>query len=131
MAIKFMFGKHLSHLAAFGCLALSVFLSSCSLLRVYTIDLPQGTPITQAQAQRVNVGMNQDQVLYLLGSPALKDTLSPNRWDYIYDYEAGTDGRRAKKADVHNASQHLVVFFDNNRRVSRIDGISTLPSVRQ
>ena len=65
-------------------------LSGCSVFRVYTIDLPQGTPITSAQAAQVQVGMSADQVMYLLGSPAMKDTLNPNRFDYLYDYTAGT-----------------------------------------
>lgn len=49
-------------------------LSGCSAFRVYTIDLPQGTPLTAAQAAQVQVGMSANQVLYILGSPALKDT---------------------------------------------------------
>lgn len=105
-----------------------IALSGCSALSVYKIDLPQGTPITQVQAQKLKLGMNQNQVLYLLGSPAIKDTLAPNRWDYIYDYEAGTEGRRQGKPNVHNASQHLKVYFDANGLVNRIEGIETLPA---
>lgn len=105
----------------------TVALSGCSMLSVYKIDLPQGTPITQTDAQKLRVGMNQNQVLYILGSPALKDTLEPNRWDYLYDYKAGTDGRRKGIADVKNASQHLIIYFDTNGIVTRIQGIDTLP----
>lgn len=105
-----------------------IALSGCSALSVYKIDLPQGTPITQQQAQKLKVGMNQNQVLYILGSPAIKDTLAPNRWDYIYDYEAGTEGRRQGKPNIHNASQHLKVYFDTNGIVTRIEGIETLPA---
>ena len=109
-------------------LSASVALSGCSLLSVYKIDLPQGTPITQVQAQKIQVGMSQSQVLYVLGSPAIRDTLAPNRWDYIYDYKAGTVGAREGVADVKNASQHLKVYFDNNGIVTRIEGIETLPT---
>lgn len=109
-------------------IATSVALSGCSLFSVYKIDLPQGTPITQTQAQKVQVGMNQNQVLYILGSPAIRDTLAPNRWDYIYDYKAGTEGERQGIQDVKNASQHLVIYFDANGLVSRIEGLETLPS---
>ena len=97
------------------------------LFSVYKIDLPQGTPITQTQAQKLKVGMNQNQVLYVLGSPAIRDTLEPNRWDYIYDYKAGTEGQRKGIADVKNASQHLIIYFDANGIVNRIEGIETLP----
>lgn len=102
-------------------------LSGCQWLGVYTIDLPQGTPITQSTANKVQVGMSAEQVLYILGSPALRDTMAPNRWDYIYDYKAGTDGRRAGKPDIRDASQYLSIYFDASGRVARIDGISTLP----
>ena len=108
-------------------LGVAVTMSGCSLLSVYKIELPQGTPITQTQAQKLQVGMNQNQVLYILGSPAIRDTLEPNRWDYIYDYKAGTEGRRKGIADVKNASQHLKVYFDNNGIVTSIQGLETLP----
>ena len=108
-------------------LGTAVTMSGCSLLSVYKIELPQGTPITQTQAQKLQVGMNQNQVLYILGSPAIRDTLEPNRWDYIYDYKAGTEGRRKGIADVKNASQHLKVYFDNNGIVTSIQGLETLP----
>ncbi len=108
-------------------LGVAVTMSGCSLLSVYKIELPQGTPITQTQAQKLQVGMNQNQVLYILGSPAIRDTLEPNSWDYIYDYKAGTEGRRKGIADVKNASQHLKVYFDNNGIVTSIQGLETLP----
>lgn len=109
-------------------LGIAVAVSGCSMLSVYKIDLPQGTPITQTDAQKLKVGMNQNQVLYILGSPAIRDTLAPNRWDYIYDYKAGTEGRRKGIADVKNASQHLIIYFDANSIVTRIEGIETLPT---
>lgn len=108
-------------------LGATVALSGCSLFSVYKIDLPQGTPLNQTQAQALKVGMSQNQVLYILGSPAIRDTLEPNRWDYIYDFQAGTEGSRKGIADVKNASQHLRVYFDANGIVSRIEGIETLP----
>lgn len=111
-----------------GMLSATVAMSGCSLFSVYKIDLPQGTNISQTQAQKVQVGMNQNQVLYILGSPAIKDSLEPKRWDYIYDYQAGTEGRREGVADVKNASQHLVIYFDDKGVVNRIEGIETLPA---
>ncbi|MDN5566577.1 MAG: outer membrane protein assembly factor BamE [Psychrobacter sp.] len=105
-------------------------LSGCSLFSVYKIDLPQGTPITQTQAQSLKLGMSQNQVLYILGSPAIRDTLAPNRWDYVYDFQAGTEGSRKGIVDVRDASQHLVIYFDANGLVNRIEGIETLPQAK-
>lgn len=109
-------------------LSATLTMSGCSLFTVYKIDLPQGTPITQVQAQKLQLGMNQNQVLYILGSPAIRDTLEPKRWDYIYDYQAGTEGSRKGIADVKNASQHLIINFDANGLVSNIQGLETLPT---
>ena len=108
-------------------LGATLTLSGCSLFSVYKIDLPQGTPITQTQAQSLKLGMSQNQVLYILGSPAVRDTLAPNRWDYVYDFQAGTEGSRKGIADVRDASQHLVIYFDANGLVNRNEGIETLP----
>lgn len=108
----------------------ALVLSGCSVFRVYTIDLPQGTPITSAQASQVRVGMTADQVIYLLGSPAIKDTLNPDRFDYLYDYTAGTDGKRAGKKNIKNASQYMSIHFENGR-VVRIAGRETLPLKNQ
>ncbi|PNK61275.1 outer membrane protein assembly factor BamE [Psychrobacter sp. FDAARGOS_221] len=106
-------------------------LSACSIFGVYTIDLPQGTPITQQQAQQIQPGMNKNQVIYLIGSPAVRDTLAPNRWDYIYDYTPGTYGKREGKEIIHNASQHLIIYFDESDIVTRVEGVETLPVKNQ
>ena len=105
-------------------------LSGCSVFKVYTIDLPQGTPITAAQAAQVRIGMSTDEVLYLLGSPAVYDTLNPDRMDYLYDYTAGTDGRRAGKKNIKNASQYLTIYL-NNGQVVAISGQESLPERQQ
>lgn len=106
-------------------------LSACSIFGVYKIDLPQGTPITQTQAQQIQPGMNKNQVLYLIGSPALRDTLAPNRWDYIYDYTPGTYGEREGKKVISNASQHLIIYFDESDTVVKVEGIASLPATKQ
>lgn len=128
MTVMNVFARYIKNPLAIATIALSVgVLSGCSLFSVYTIDIPQGTRITQTQANQVKIGMDSGQVLYLLGSPAVSDTLNPRRWDYLYDYTAGTDGKRQGKSDIHNATQRLSIYFDDQARVSRIEGIDTLP----
>lgn len=119
--------KHSRHAFAAISLFATMTLSGCSLFSVYTIDIPQGTPITQTKAQNVKVGMTPGEVVYILGTPALRDTLAPNRWDYIYDYQAGTLGKRDGKQDINNAKQHLTIYFDTSGKVSKIEGIEKLP----
>ncbi|ALH95310.1 outer membrane protein assembly factor BamE [Acinetobacter equi] len=100
-------------------------LTGCSTLGVYKVDIPQGTPLTQAQAAKIQVGMTHQQVRFLLGSPTISDPLNPLRWDYIYNYIPGT---YAKKAKIPAAQgQHLKVFFNSQGVVEKIDGLETIP----
>ncbi|OBX79672.1 hypothetical protein A9308_05410 [Moraxella atlantae] len=107
--------------AALAAVLTSAVLPACTWLSVYKIDIPQGTPINPNQLAQVKVGMNQNQVLYLLGSPAVRDTLNPNRWDYIYDFTAGKIAQREGKPDIHNAQQYVKIYFDSAGNVSRIE----------
>ncbi|WP_019519310.1 outer membrane protein assembly factor BamE [Faucicola boevrei] len=96
-------------------------LPACSWFSVYKIDIPQGTPISDDKLAQVQVGMSANQVLYLLGSPAVQDTLNPNRWDYLYDFTAGTVAKREKKPSIHNASHYVKIYFDQTGRVAKIE----------
>ena len=106
-------------------LFVSSVLAGCSTLGVYKVDIPQGTPLTQAQAAQIQVGMSHQQVRFLLGSPTVTDPMNPLRWDYIYNYIPGTN---AKKAKISAASgQHLKIYFNNSGIVERIEGLETIP----
>jgi len=71
-------------------------LGGCSVFGVYKVDIPQGTPLTQAQASKIQVGMTYQQVQFLLGSPTVSDPLNPGRWDYIYNYIPGTYAKKSE-----------------------------------
>jgi outer membrane protein assembly factor BamE len=103
----------------------SSIISGCSMLGVYKVDVPQGTPLTKIQASQIKIGMTQQQVRFLLGSPAITDTLNPNRWDYLYNYIPGTYARKAKLPAT--SGQHLRIYFDEQGIVTRIEGLETLP----
>ncbi|WP_407412580.1 outer membrane protein assembly factor BamE [Acinetobacter sp.] len=109
-------------------LFVSSVLAGCSTLGVYKVDIPQGTPLTQAQAAQIQVGMSHQQVRFLLGSPTLTDPMNPLRWDYIYNYIPGTN---AKKAKISAASgQHLKIYFNNSGIVEKIEGLETIPTTQ-
>ncbi len=99
--------------------------SACSLFGVYKIDIPQGSPLTQAQIAQVKVGMTTQQVRYILGTPPITDTLNANRWDYIYTYVPGTIAREAGLKPT--SGQHAIILF-NNDLVTSINGAATFPA---
>ena len=106
-------------------LLVTSLLVGCSTLGVYKVDIPQGTPLTQAQASKIQVGMSHQQVRFLLGSPTVSDPLNPLRWDYIYN---STPGTYAKKAKIPAAQgQHLKIYFNQSGIVERVEGLETIP----
>ena len=57
---------------------------------VYQPTLQQGNVITPEMLQPVKLGMTQEQVRYLLGTPLLINTFDANRWDYVYTLQTGS-----------------------------------------
>jgi outer membrane protein assembly factor BamE len=105
---------------------LSLSQSACSMFGVYKIDIPQGTPLTKEKAAQVKMGMTMQQVRYLIGTPAIIDTLNPNRWDYVYTYIPGTLAVDAGLKPENG--QHMIVTFDSSGKVNHIQGADSFPS---
>lgn len=83
-------------------IALSVLLAGC--IHMYRFNIQQGNVITPDMLAQLKVGMTQEQVQYLMGTPVLTDPLNPNRWDYVYTYKPG-GGKMSGK--------HLILYFSN------------------
>lgn len=98
--------KHLSKHVLLSLLIL--MLANCSTLRfpgVYKIDVAQGNIVTQDLLDKLEVGMNQNQVKYVLGAPLVEDTFNASRWDYYYSLKHGYTGE--------TDSSLVSVFFSN------------------
>ncbi len=59
------------------------------LLTVHKIDVQQGNALDSEMVNKVELGMTQEQVQYVLGSPLITDSFHPGRWDYIYLFTPG------------------------------------------
>lgn len=97
----------------FAILLLSIGVTACSTVKkvVYRIDVPQGNYLEQEKIDQLKVGMNQEQVQYLLGTPMLKDAFAQNRWDYVFIKREGH-----KEA----VQRTLLVYFNTKGLVSDI-----------
>lgn len=92
---------------------LAVGVSGCSTVKkvVYRIDVPQGNYLEQDKVEQVKVGMNAEQVQYLLGTPMLRDAFGGNRWTYVF----------IKREGYKDPEQRtLQIYFDNKGLVSDI-----------
>lgn len=92
---------------------ITLFASGCStgLLSVHKIDVQQGNSLDPDTANQITVGMNADQVRFLLGHPMITDSFHNDRWDYLYYFKPGV-GEVEKR--------RLTLFFEEDE-VSRIE----------
>jgi len=58
---------------------------------VYKMTVQQGNIVTEEMVDRLEPGMTQSQVRFLLGTPMLTDMFHTNRWDYTYTIRRGHD----------------------------------------
>ena len=81
--------------------------SACGsrLLTVHKIDVQQGNALDAEMVEKITLGMNKEQVRYVLGSPLITDSFHPDRWDYIYLFTPGYGDQQRRQ---------LTLTFDRN-----------------
>ena len=103
------------------CILLIGFLTSCSskLLTVHKIDVQQGNALDAEMVDKIEIGMTQEQVQYVLGSPLITDSFHPDRWDYIYLFRPGYGEKERKqltlifdRGEVIEIDKHNIVKSD-------------------
>ncbi|URL06823.1 outer membrane protein assembly factor BamE [Avibacterium sp. 21-595] len=100
-------------------LAFSVTACSTVSKVVYRIDVPQGNYLEAATVDQVKVGMNKQQVQYLLGTPVLIDPFSNNTWYYVFIIQ---------KAYQAPEQHTFIVNFDKQGVVTHLDLDKPLPT---
>ena len=78
---------------------------------VYRIDIQQGNVIDQEMVDRLRLGMNKRQAQFVLGAPMLIDPFHANRWDYVYLFRPGTDGKSEARRE------RISLFFEEDRLI--------------
>ena len=85
-------------------LLLVFLLQGCIL---YVPDIEQGNILTEDTVNQIKPGQSEQQVMYILGTPLIRDSLHRNRWDYFYSLKKG----RGSGVD----KQRLTVIFENGK----------------
>ena len=89
------------------------FLTGCASLlpEPHKIDIQQGNQVKQEKLDQLKLGMNREQVKFLLGTPLLKDGFNTGRWDYMYYLKPG-------KGELKKS--RIVLYFKGDE-LSKID----------
>ncbi len=88
-------------------------LSGCEkgLLTIYKIDVQQGNALKAEDVEKIKLGMNREQVLFVLGSPLIVDSFHPDRWDYVYMLKPGY---------AQTQRSQLTLIFDRDKVIEMI-----------
>lgn len=66
--------------------------TACSFIKfpgAYKVVIQQGNFIEEEMVEQLEVGMNREQVNYIMGTPMVADTFNPDRWDYFFNVKRG------------------------------------------
>ncbi len=87
---------------------LTILVSACAewLPEAHRIDLQQGNTIKLEQLEQLEIGMDKQEVLEIMGYPMLSDPFHNQRWDYIYRFVPGRGFERKSR---------LTLFFKNDK----------------
>jgi outer membrane protein assembly factor BamE (lipoprotein component of BamABCDE complex) len=92
--------------------AIAFLASGC----IFTTSYQHGYQFDETSLEQVPIGASQDQVLLVLGTPSTVATVSGEVFYYISQRSAKTAFMRPQLVD----QRVLAVYFDENRRVTRI-----------
>ena len=107
--MKKWFKLFLLMVASTGLFACNLNLGSIDFPGVYKISIPQGNIITQDMIDQLRPGMSKRQVVFVMGTPLVRDPYFQDRWDYVYNFQPG-GGERGQ--------ERLSVLFENDQLVS-------------
>lgn len=86
-------------------------LGNTGCVKLYKIDVQQGSVVTPELAARVKPGMSKREVRGVLGTPPLADPFHVDRWDYVYSFRPG--GQKEE-----SVTSRITVYFRNDVVVS-------------
>ena len=93
----------------------SQFLVSCA----YKPDVQQGNTLDEKQIAQLKIGMNRQQVIFIMGTALLKDPFHKNRWDYLYTYTKGRGKTERRLLTLYFKNDHLAKI-DKSRLAKKV-----------
>ena len=94
-------------------LFISIFIASCSIPKTYAVVISQGNLVDQEMMDKLEVGMTESQVKFVMGSPLISDTFYPNRWDYFTSVTQGTKTYTEQKITLYFEDSKLARWEGN------------------
>ncbi len=75
----------------------ATLLMGCSAFRIHQATVTQGNIITDREIRQLHLGMTEEQVKNILGTPLLVNLFTQDHVVYIYTYESGGNPRTTQR----------------------------------
>ena len=82
---------------------------------LYKPDIQQGNILKPEQVQGLHLGINQDEVNYLLGTPVLINILDPQTTQYVYTFKSQKTALQKKELLLTFKNDRLVKIDSSNK----------------
>jgi len=103
-----------TQLKIFFAFLISFSLLSCSLFpNVFKLVINQGNLVDQKMLKKLEVGMTESQVKYVLGTPLISDTFNKNRWDYYTSVRQGDMVYSESKVTLYFSEGKLLLWVED------------------
>ncbi len=98
---------------ALACLVVLSGACEYGLIEPHKIDIEQGNAISQEEFESLYTGMTEEEVLKAIGTPLLRDSFHPDRWDYVYRLKPGKGRERNSRFTLY-FRDGILVKIDGN-----------------
>jgi outer membrane protein assembly factor BamE len=98
---------------------------------VYKISIPQGNIITQEMVDQLRPGMTKRQVIFVMGTPLVRDPYYQDRWDYVYNFQPGGGVRGQERLSVFFVEDALINFTGDFVPTSETAETETTQSIEE
>ncbi|MDG2061206.1 MAG: outer membrane protein assembly factor BamE [SAR86 cluster bacterium] len=89
---------------------------SCSIPKTYKVVIRQGNIVEAEMVEKLEVGMTESQVRFVMGSPLIKDTFEPDIWIYQ---------SRVSQGEKIIVESKITLYFEDGELKEWIDELPT------
>ena len=109
-----MIKKHIKHIIRWlSFVALSISLTSCHFINIYTPKTQQGNIITEKQMNLLHTGLTKVQVKYIMGNPILNNPFNDDIWHYVHYIKHKQQRSQYRKVTLYFESNILTKIDDS------------------
>jgi len=107
-------------------IAITIVTVSTSACSIHRLDIQQGNVFTEETLHKLSVGMEQNKVRLIAGTPLIQDPFSKDRWDYVYTFRHGITDKTQYSYVTLLFANNILVDIKVHSEPLKLDEINSL-----